>query len=274
MNKFVLLLKSYKKDFIDAKRLVLSIEKHNIEKIPIYLSVNDEDYDYFRDNLLVSDITLLKDSDIIKVNIKDKWRYQQIVKSQFYRLNVCKNYLCIDSDSFFIRDFRVSDFMYDENTPYTVMHEAKSFLDMLEIIGIDSTKNSFKEPIKALRTIFNSPSGKEWDFGPSPYIWSTKVWKHLAEVYLVERGLTFEDFFTEIDKITIPAEGLIYGEYLLKTRLIDIFPIEGLFKVYHFKKQFDLEKKYYDIDRLKKNYMGIIFQSNWAHKKHKFWKFW
>ncbi len=64
----------------------------------------------------------------------------------------------------------------------------------------------------------------------------------------------------------LPHEAAIYGEYLLKTRLIDILPVEGFFKVFHYKEQFELERSQFDMERLKKNYMGIIMQSNWHHE--------
>ena len=57
-----------------------------------------------------------------------------------YIAGICENYLCIDSDSEFIRDFYYSDFMYNDNTPYTIMHESKGFLETMENIGLDSEK--------------------------------------------------------------------------------------------------------------------------------------
>lgn len=160
--------------------------------------------------------------------------------------------------------------MYDDETPYTIMHESKSFLESMEKIGLDSKNIFFKEALRATRPFFGN-KGKEWDYGPSPYLWSCKVWEHLIESYLKQQqNKTFEDLFNEIDKITSPSECVIYGEYLLKTKLIDIYPIEGFFKVYHYEKQYNLEKKFHSIEKLKKNYLGLIFQSNWQLKKKKF----
>ncbi len=65
------------------------------------------------------------------------------------------------------------------------------------------------------------------------------------------------------EKPALPHEAAIYGEYLRKTRLIDILPVEGFFKVYHYQEQFELEKQWHDVERLSKNYLGIIMQSNW-----------
>lgn len=274
MEPLVLYIKSFRPDFNRVETLIRSIEKHNQDNIPVYLSVNDKDFAYFKKRI-TGNITLLKDSEIVTTTIKHGWFYQQIVKSHLHRLGICENYLCIDSDSEFIRDFSKKDFLYDEHTPYTVMHENKSFLDMMEIIGHDSTDLFHVRAQRATRAKFGT-HGKLWDFGPSPYLWSTKVWQHFHDHYLTPQGYTFDSFFREIEQSALPSEAIMYGEYLLKTRLIDIWPVEGFFKVYHYKEQFELESPYFDIERLKKNYMGIIKQSNWneEEKKKKWFNFW
>lgn len=262
MHKMALYIKSYRPDFLRAKNLLQSIERFNEDNIPVYLSVNDPDYKYFK-NSLTGNFTLIPDSDIVVSKMKDGWRYQAIIRCQFHRLEVAENYLCVDSDSMFIRPFKLSDFMYDEYTPYTIMHENKTFLDMLEIIGMDSASIFHLNALRSVRERFGT-HGKLWDYGPSPHLWSTKVWRHFNEVYLAEQGhKSFESFYREMELSALPHEAMMYGEYLLKTRLIDILPIEGFFKVYHYKEQYELEKQYHDIERLKKNYMGIIMQSNW-----------
>lgn len=271
MHKIAILIKTFRPDFNRVTVLLESIDNFNVDGIPVYISVNDEDYDYFTENLKTSH-NILKDSDIYKCQIKDGWRYQQVIKTQFYRLNVAENYLCVDSDSRFLRDFRITDFIYDDATPYTIMHESKSFLEMVENIGMNSETIFFKQALDATRKLFGN-HGKYWDYGPSPYLWSCKVWRHFNEVYLKEKGLTFEDFFELINKETSPSETVIYGEYLLKERIIEIYPVEGFFKVYHFKQQYYLEKRFYNTDKLKKIYLGVIFQSNWHGRKNFIVKF-
>ena len=86
MHKLAILIKTYKQDFELAKILINSINKHNIDKIPVYISINDEDFDFFK-NKLITNHTLLKDSDIYKSNVKDGWRYQQIIKTQLKRMD-------------------------------------------------------------------------------------------------------------------------------------------------------------------------------------------
>ena len=268
MHQLAILIKTYKPDFERVKILINSIDKHNIDKIPVYISVNDEDYTFFKAHLITKH-DIIKDSSIYKTDVKDGWRYQQIIKTQFYRLNICKNYLCIDSDSQFIKDFYVSNFMYSEDVPYTIMHESKSFMETMERINIDTETIFFKQALSATRKIIGT-KGKQWDYGPSPYLWSSNVWQHFNEIFLKERAQSFESFFNEIEQIAIPSETVIYGEYLRVCNLIPILPIEGFFKVYHYKEQYELEKKFHNIEKLKKVYLGVIFQSNWKQKKKRF----
>lgn len=264
-HDLILFIKSYKLDFDSVKKLLASIKKHNIDNIPVYLSVNDNDFEYFKNNLAF-DYVLLKDSVVVPCTITDPWRYQQVIKSSMHRLNICKNYLAIDSDSVFITDFYIKDFIYKDSIPYTVMHESKSYLEAMEQINRDSSTVFFKEATLETRKLLAiNDTERIWDYGPSPYIWSTKVWSEIA-IFLQKKGFTFETFLMEISKKTSPSENAIYGEFLRVNKTIEIVPIGPLFKVYHYKEQYQLEKKNHNIDVLKKIYLGVIFQSNWRKK--------
>ena len=270
MNSLIIFIKTYKPDFPRLNSLLQSIEKYNRESIPVVISVNDADFDYL-DPAYQQKYKIYRDSEIMTTAIKDGWRYQQIIKSNVYRLNICRNYVCIDSDSVFIRDFYYSDFMYDTDTPYTVMHESKDLMEIAERIGLDSQDLFFKKSLRDTRPFFNN-FGKDYDYGPSPYIWSCKVWEHFNAHFLKNLELSFDEFFTQIDRKGLsPSECTIYGEYLLQTRLIGIHPISALFKVYHYKKQFKIEKRLTE-KQLSKIYLGVIYQSNWAARS-KFWCF-
>lgn len=85
------------------------------------ISVNDEDFLSFKKSLPLDQFDVIKDSDIISLDSSDPWKYQQIVKSQLYRLNITRNYVSLDSDSSFIKDFYISDFI-QEDIPFTIIH--------------------------------------------------------------------------------------------------------------------------------------------------------
>lgn len=270
MHPLIIFIKSYKPDFQNLKVLLQSIEQFNSEKIPVVISLNDEDF-FDLEREYHDRYTIYKDSQIVATKITEGWRYQQIIKSNVYRLKICENYVSVDSDSVFIKDFFYSDFMFDDETPYTVMHESKALQEIAERIGMDSNELFFKKSLRDTRPFFGNKA-KEWDYGPSPYIWSCKVWEHFNSVFLKNLNKSFDDFFGEIDlKSFSPSECTIYGEYLFKTKLIDIIPVEALFKVYHYEKQYQMEKDV-NIYQLKKIYLGIIYQSNWK-KSQKKWFF-
>ncbi len=114
MEKILLFIKTYKPDFNQCKRLLDSITKHNKDGIKVLISVNDGDYDYFKNNI-PTDFQVIKDSDIIQCDMvqSNPWQYQQIIKSQLHRIEITENYVCLDSDSYFIKDFYISDFMQE-----------------------------------------------------------------------------------------------------------------------------------------------------------------
>ena len=97
MENLVIYSKSYKNDVEKLKVLLESTYKHNIDNIPIYISCPNEDITIFKNILGTLNYTLIPDEDIIKVPFMEGWKSQQIVKSQFWKLNLCKNYFIIDS---------------------------------------------------------------------------------------------------------------------------------------------------------------------------------
>jgi hypothetical protein len=257
MHKFVLYCKSYNRDLDRVKLLLNSVEKYNKDNIPFYLSVPKNDIGLFKSNL-TSEVNIVADEEIY-----EGWIQQQIVKSNFWKLKESENYLCIDSDSYFIKPFEVGDFMYDEYTPYTVMHEQKEFFSWValhpNLLGFDP-KESFESDRKTIMQVFER-LGRCYDFGPSPIIWSFKVWKDLDEKYIQPNNLTFEKLLEYS-----PSEFTWYGESLLRFRSIDIMPIEPIFKVFHYLQQFQEYKNLgVSEEAIAKNYMGIVMQSNFQN---------
>ena len=103
MHKIVLYNKSFSRDVTRSKKMLDSMFEHNDENIPIYISCPKIDLELFKNTLGTEGYTLIADEEIydLKSNL-DGWRTQQIVKSNLHRLNITENYLCVDSDAFFI----------------------------------------------------------------------------------------------------------------------------------------------------------------------------
>ena len=266
MHNLVLYCKSYKGDVQRVKKLKSSIEKYNRDSIPFYISCPIEDKQLFEDTLGTENYTLLLDEDIIKTQHLDGWRSQQIIKSNIHKLKITKNYLCLDSDSYFIKDFYESDFIAKDDICYTLVHENKETQQYKKLFyNTNYSESGYAECLSYYREVFGSEHRKIYDYGPSPYIWNCKVWEHFEENYLKPNNFTFESFqkTIEIQYNTQMREALVYGEYLLNSKLIEIFPTGPLFKVYHWDEMVEFEKKVgmFDKEKLKESFLGIVYQS-------------
>ena len=255
MNKIVLYCKSYDKDVHRAKILLNSIIQYNVDSIPFYISVPEKDIKLFKNVLGTENYVLITDESIDADN--EGWKGQQIVKSQFWKLGLCENYVCVDSDCFFIKTFRISDFMFNEDTPYTICHEYKSFFEFLDKhpLGFDPYESFLKERLHIMELF--GREGAVYDFGPGPTIWSTRVWQSLEKNYIQPNGLKFSDLIQANG-----SEFTWYGEWLLRSNEIRLIPRGPLFKNYHYPNQYQYDKHYgYDTEKITKLYLGIGMQS-------------
>jgi hypothetical protein len=255
MHKIVLYCKSYDKDVHRAKILLDSIVKYNVEQIPFYISVPQKDIPLFINVLGTTGYELISDESIDTDN--SGWKGQQIVKSQFWKLGLCENYVCVDSDCFFIKPFRISDFMFNDDTPYTICHEYKSFFEFMDKFPLEfDPYESFSKERLQIMNLFGR-QGAIYDFGPGPTIWSSKVWKSLNDNYLVPNNLTFANLIN-----VNGSEFTWYGEWLMASQEIRLMPKGPLFKNYHYPHQYEFDKHYnYTTDMMSKHYLGIGLQS-------------
>ena len=113
------------------KRLLESINQFNADRLDFYISTPKADKNLLEKALGKNGYIWIADEDIVAANPHaDLEKYkamhgglsQQIIKSEFWRLGFSENYLCLDSDSLFIRNFYKSDFLSSSGVPYTVLH--------------------------------------------------------------------------------------------------------------------------------------------------------
>ena len=261
MDKIVLYTKTYSGDIERVKNLIESVKKYNKDNITHYISFPKNELPLFNKFIGTDYVKFIFDEDISDITLQN-WYTQQIIKSSFWKLGVCENYVMIDSDSYFIKDFYISDFMYNENIPYTVIHEQKDLFTFSsnyeKSIGHDPQIAFIKERENIMRMF--KREGRVYDFGPGPVIWNCNVWKTLDETQLKPQGLTFVDLIN-----IVPSEFTWYGEFLLKTLPMIIIPIEPMFKFFHFQSQYEFYKKLeYTEETFSKNYLGLVMQSNWG----------
>tara|TARA_Y100000361_G_scaffold43234_1_gene37292 strand:+ start:2046 stop:2951 length:906 start_codon:yes stop_codon:yes gene_type:complete len=266
MNDFILHTKSYAPDVEQCKRCIESIEKHNKENIPVYISVPRIDFQLFKDKLGTLNYELVADEDSFVVKHVDGWRGQQIVKTHINKLNICKNYLCLDSDSVFINDFYKSDFMADKDVVYTVMQEPMDIVLHNEVVKKAPNgyyKIDFFRTVRDIRRILgNEDFAKLYLFGHPPYAWNCDVWTKIQD-FFAENNMDMEQFFMWFEQQTgaISRECVIYGEFLLKTQMINVYPTASWFKsvtseaIYNFDCQIGVDTGF-----IKRHYLGIAIQ--------------
>jgi hypothetical protein len=268
--------KSYRNDLSRAATLAESVRRFNSDALPFCISVPRSDLLLFRDHIGTGDITWMCDEDIIEANrgiSMEGYRSlpgglsQQIVKAEFWRLNPQPSYLCIDSDSVFIREFGRSDFIAVDSVPYTVIHEGKSFSDFCLANGLAHVIEEHELMKNALRTVFGR-RGPSYEFGPFPVAWHRNVWRDLDANHLAPKAMTIVDAIT-----SAPSEAFWYGEALLKYHSIAIFPREPFFRAYLFLEEYEHDRRMGITEAiLKKTYSGIVYQSNWHPRRLKLLK--
>ena len=272
MKDFVLYCKSYSRDFLRLKRLLESVKQHNIDQIPFYISTPASEKVLLERVLGGDGYIWVADEDIIAANPRaDLLRYrsmpgglsQQIIKSEFWRLGLVENYLCLDSDSKFICDFEKSNFLSNENIPYTVLHQNKELFQMAANRGHQKVERDLKSEAVRVQDLFGR-IGPSFYCAPAPFNWSAKVWESLDEKYLQPKGISIWDLIS-LDH----PESLIYGEALMKYHAIPLIAIEPLFRTYHYDWQYFLMKRLGETEqKLAKNYFGVIYQSAWDVGTH------
>lgn len=269
-GSFAIYCKSYAGDLLRFEQLWRSIAKHNRDQLPFYASVPASELGVFQETIgRPAGLIWLTDEEIIAANPRanldhyrtwDGRKSQQVVKSEFWRAADCEVYLCIDSESEFLRDFGLDDFLHPSGTPYTVMHQNKELLQLAANKGVTKVLREYAAEADHGRAIFGR-RGPDYAFGPTPVIWSPAVWRDLDEKYLAPRGWTLWDAIE-----SFPSELHWYGEALLHFHSIPLMPIGPLFRVYHYNWQWYTMRGLGETpDKIKANYLGMLRQSNWDY---------
>lgn len=264
MNELNFFCKSYRRDFFRVKRLVNSFQKYKKDPIHFYISVPVDDVDLFQP-LRQESVSIISDRDVYSLNPKlDVNQYlglpgyiqQQVIKAEFWRYNPCQVHLFIDSDSIFIRDFYIHDFMSRDGYPYTTINQAQTLMEEAVMRGKAKILDQYLQDVVIIQNLL-SREGIAYSFGPPPVAWDARVWQSLEDNYLAPNQITILDAI-----VKHPSELRWYGEALLKFKAIPMYPTEPFFKFFHYSWQFN-HKFLQNMAAMKKIYSGIVYQSNW-----------
>lgn len=268
MKDLVLYCKSYQRDFLRLKRLLESVQHFNVDQISFYVSTPQDQFEELK-KVLGTQLRYewISDESIIAANPRvtpgvERTRSgslaQQAIKSEFWRLGIAENYVCLDSDCVFIKPFYLSDFLARDGNPYTVIYQNKEYYQL----AIDRNHPKVVENLRLegdrVKALFGRV-GPNYYCPCPPFIWSAQVWRSLDEQFLLPQGMTFWDISTPDH-----PETLLYLETLLKYKAIPLHPIEQLFRIYYYDWQYYLLRRLGERpNKLTANYLGVIYQSNW-----------
>src|ERR1700733_4032709 len=136
MKDVAIFVKSHRPDLALVHRLLDSISRHNRDRIGIFISVPADDVMAFQDlSRRFTDVSVLPDDHFGVPRIDRKiWGLapgfvtQQLVKLNVQCLSEARNYLILDSDTYFIRDFVTKDFIAPDGTGLTVLADDKDLV--------------------------------------------------------------------------------------------------------------------------------------------------
>lgn len=270
MRKFAFLLKTYEKDFSYVKRLLISFAKHNRDNIHCYVVTSIEQgkrlFDALNDEIKKNCSFIAEEEwgewlTNESVNgIQAGYINQEIIKLAFWEKRLCENYFCIDSDSVFIRDFYFSDFMYDEETPYTVLIEDKELkADPYYYQAYWVQREEYLKKIQQELGFINKKLMTCHGF----QTFNCSVLADLKTKYMEPNGYSYIDLMR-----IAPYEFSWYNLWLQKSNVIALHPCEPLFLVFHTRYQLYLSWILgKSLDDLKRSYVGIVINSNWTQGK-------
>jgi hypothetical protein len=268
MTNFAFLLKSYSKDIKYVKNLIHSYNIFNSSKIILYLIVPNHELKLF--SVFSSSTIVILPEESIPVSYFQKevdgisagYLNQQIVKLAFWKLGLCDNYMCLDSEAVFLRNFGIDDFLTPTGLPYTVLIEdrdrqcdpeyynaqwrerSSSLLKIQEFLGFDK------------RMVLQTCHGFQ--------IFSSSILKQMENEILTVNGLTL------IDLLEISPYEFSWYNYFLQKLDIRIYPREPFFKVYDSPRQLIRDQvTNVSLEDLARGYLGIVVNSNLSKNREK-----
>ena len=265
MDSFGCMIISYKKDFERATLLVQSFKRHCQDQTRLCIVVPDEDISLF--SSLQSESIFLIGESAVPVELATEeihgqrpgYINQELIKLSFWKTNIFKNYLCLDSDGVFIRSFDKTDFMFSEDEPYTVMFDDKELMCQPQYREMWVDRET---KIREIYRTYDIPQPKYIRTCHGFQVFNWEILNHMQEYFLAPRNLTYLDLL----KIS-PYEFSWYTLYLVKLGKV-IRQTEHFFKLYHNETQFmsDLILGI-NSDNLSRGYIGLIVNSNFQHSK-------
>lgn len=265
MDRLGVVLKSFAPDAEYAHRFLGSFTEHNADRMPLYLVIPDADEPEFSD-FARAGATVIPESAFGRYLVDypvhgnhPGYVNHQLIRMSFWELGLTANYLNLDSELVFVRDFRYSDFMYSEDVPYTFLSEDNEMRVEPEYwhhtwsrrkVQLDNLKAAVELEDPRYLTIHGMG------------VYSSAVLRSLKEKFLEPRGMSYVDAL-EIS----PIPPTWYSFWLQKDRTIPIIMREPVFKTFHNASQhMEYVLKGITNDDIARGYVGVIVNSGYSRR--------
>ena len=262
-HAFAMLLKSYAGDFSYAERLIASFHRFNRDQVTLYAVVPNADLELFA-AFKADTVVLIAEEQFSSHLVSEPvhgmragYINQEIVKLAFWELGLAENYLCVDSDAEFIRDFHVVDFMHDDQTPYSVLVEDKEL--EVEPSYFNQYWQSRSQEIRHIADLigWTSPVIRTCH---GHTVFSAKVLRSFVDGFLRPREWDYQHALAEA-----PYEFSWYNIWMQFATPIAIHQREPWFKVFHHEgHHLEYLMRGITTQDIARGYLGIIVNSNYS----------
>lgn len=275
MQKFAFMLKTYRGDLGFATRLLASFHEYNHDGLPLYIVIPENDLPVFR-RFEGKTVSLIPEESIpCKLALpsliprESGYINQQVIKLAFHRLGITENYMCLDSDGVFIRQFTIEDFIHEDGLPYQVLVEDK--LLQTDQDYVDNYWDSREHLLEGISSYLQIDPSKNLKTCHGFQIFQSKVLERFENEILFGRGPGeygikegFDADFLEL--ITLYGlEFSWYNYYLQKTEPI-IHEVEPLFLYVHSGRQLvELQLFRTSNHDLARSFVGVVVNGNFQH---------
>jgi hypothetical protein len=258
-----MLCKSYSGDFEYAQRMVKSFHQFNSDSIQLFVVVPETDLELFAP--LSGDLVTLLSEQLLARHLVDHevhsmrpgYINQEIVKLSFWELGLARNYFCVDSDAEFIRPLSISDFMFDSETPYSVLVQDLELAVEPEYynqywISREAELRSIAELVGVDSRVVLTCHGHT--------VFSHTVLESFVNDFLGPRDWTYSDALE-----FSPYEFTWYNMWLQKSGVIAIHPREPWIRVFHNQSQhLEYLLRGIKLSHIARGYLGVVVNSNYS----------
>lgn len=258
-----MLCKSFQGDLEYARRMVKSFHEFNTEGLKLFVVVPGKDLELFG-QFTCPTVEILSEDRLGQYlvdrevhGMRPGYINQEIIKLAFWELQLCANYFCVDSDAEFIRPFGVKDFMFDSDTPYSVLVQDLELAVEPEYFNQywksrESELKSIAEAVGLDSRVILTCHGHA--------VFSAAVLKSFVKDFLTVRGWVYADALE-----FSPYEFTWYNLWLQKSHVIDVHPREPWIKVFHNQSQhMEYLVRGITLADITRGYLGVVVNSNYS----------